>query len=194
MIEAKELTNLDVKKDIVQRSHIISKDFHFAKRYSFDERKEMVLRVAEQSPGRIPVVIELSPVVHRELHHHLRDEAVHFERFKALPENTVAELAILARQKFFKSDIPANAGVFLYVGDSSDICMCSLSATVASFANKKRSPDGWLYLLMTVEATFGSLGQDGTQTFLAPPFTGAREASSSLGMAPTAKDDVPMAC
>ena len=155
-MELKDMHNLDIKKDVVQKSHIITKDFQFAKKYSFDERKEMAQRVQDQSPGRIPVVVEISPVVHRELHQHLRDEKVYFERFKALGGNTIAELVILSRNIFFKTPIAAEAGVFFYVGDASDIAMCSLSSTVSDIANKKRSPDGWLYFLMTVEATFGS--------------------------------------
>ena len=153
-INPKELANLDVKNDIVKKSHIDTKTFQFAKTFTFDQRREQVQRLQETSPGRVAVVIEISPIVHKELHQHHRDDKVFFERFKATPDNTVAEMAMLARQRFFRTDVPANAGVFLYVGDSADIAMCSLSAPISSFL-KKRNPDGWLYFLLTVEATFG---------------------------------------
>jgi hypothetical protein len=154
-MDTKELTKLSITKNIVQKSHLECRSFQFARKYDFEKRRETAHRVTEQSPGRIPVVIELSPNVHRELHQHLRDEQIPHERLQARADNSILDLALFARKRFFTKDLPSNAGVFLYsAGDTalgSATRMCSQCASVSSFT-RRRSIDGWLYFLVTVEA------------------------------------------
>jgi microtubule-associated protein 1 light chain len=102
---------------------------------TFDKRERLASKIKKQHPTRVPVVIEISPQVQT--------------KYLAPCDITFGKFMTEIRQH---SKTEAGSAVYCFTENGS---IPVSSATVAEVYQSNRDEDGFLYLFMRKESTFG---------------------------------------
>lgn len=107
---------------------------------SFEKRKEAAQRLLQKNPGYLPVLIDLYGDTKR----------IHLEKRKFLihEEAMISRMLCEIRKR---STLAPDEGVFLFC----DNILLVLTETVGNLYRKYARKDGFLYLQLSVENTFG---------------------------------------
>jgi len=135
------LCNLCLKQKNKKKIKNCLKMENFSNKFSLAERKEKFCKVSRRFPGRIPVVMQ------RNTRSDLPPLKKHFYLFG--PDVACSRVMLFIRRQI---KISSTTGLFFFVDD----VIPSMSSTLSELYDKKKSEDGFLYLVYSGENTFGT--------------------------------------
>jgi GABA(A) receptor-associated protein len=119
----------------------------FKESHSFEKRSTESLRIRSKYPDRIPVICDFKDEVLA-----LIDNATPKVKYLVPNELTIGQFVYVIRKRLGIDSINSAQALFLFVNDS---ILPPTSATVSSVYAQHKDLDGFLYITVATEKTFG---------------------------------------
>lgn len=115
----------------------------FKEQYSLQDRISESKRINQKFPDRIPVIIEKSKDKDN-----LQEYKLDKKKYLVPADMTMGQFSYTIRKRMV---LPPEKAVFIFINNKLIPC----SATVGSIYNQESDEDGFLYMLLQGENTFG---------------------------------------
>lgn len=124
----------------------------FKNETSYEKRVELCKRINSQYSNRIPVIVEVAP-----------KNEIKLDKTKYLVPGDIAVGRFLTEIRS-KADVKPEEAIFIFCGDRSNILVPTSHTLDQLYANY-RDDDGFMYLTIALENTFGTLDKITSFTF-----------------------------
>ena len=114
----------------------------FKEQYKFSDRFFESKRIIQKYPDRIPVVLEKSR------QDNLQEYKLDKKKFLVPADMTIGQFLYTIRKRMI---LPAEKSIFIFINDKLNPC----SSTIGSIYNQESDEDGFVYMLLQGENTFG---------------------------------------
>jgi len=114
----------------------------FKEQYTFSDRLSESKRIIQKFPDRIPVVLEKSK------QDNLQEYKLDKKKFLVPADMTLGQFSYTIRKRM---TLPPEKAVFIFINDKLVTC----SSTIGTIYNQDSDDDGFLYMLLQGENTFG---------------------------------------
>ena len=115
----------------------------FKEQYNFEDRLNESRRINLKFPDRIPVIVEKSKGKDT-----LQEYKLDKKKFLVPSDMSIGQFSYTIRKRMI---LPPEKAVFIFINDKLIPC----SATIGSIYNQESDDDGFLYILLHGENTFG---------------------------------------
>jgi GABA(A) receptor-associated protein len=119
-------------------------NMNFKDKHNLDDRKDESLRIRKKYPDRIPVIIENYP--------HSTLKILDKTKFLVPTDLTIGQLAYVIRKRI---KLKPTESLFLFMGTKNIVA--PTCANIYSMYMENQDEDGFLYIMICEQATFGQL-------------------------------------
>ena len=118
--------------------------YEFQKRFTLEQRQEESLKIRKKYPDRIPIVAEVTQRVKR--------VNIKLKKNKFLvPKNNLSIGGFMSVLRKYVDGVSPNSALFLFINNE----LPPTSAFIAQLYEKNKDKDGFLYIEVSPESTFG---------------------------------------
>lgn len=117
----------------------------FKRSATFEKRRELSTRIREEHPNRIPVIVEQAPGNRR--------LGINKHKFLVPIETSIGGFLNELRKL---ANVSSHEAIFIFCGEGSGI-LVPTSNTIVSTYERYKDDDGFLYITVALENTFGVL-------------------------------------